>query len=100
MYDDFRDLHEAGAKFTDLGLYVLVTIPSFLALTLPIVLLVSILFVLGKLHKANELTAMRAAGVGYRPADGPHLAGGRGLLRPVVLAELLRRSHGRSRRPV
>jgi lipopolysaccharide export system permease protein len=65
MYDDFRDLHEAGAKAVDLVLYILVAIPGFLALTLPIVLLISILFVLGKLHKANELTAMRAAGVGY-----------------------------------
>ena len=65
MLDDFRDLHEAGAKFSDLAVYILVDIPGFLALTLPIVLLVSILFVLGKLHKANELTAMRAAGVGY-----------------------------------
>jgi lipopolysaccharide export system permease protein len=65
MYDDFKDLHEAGAKAGDLVTYVLVAIPGFLALTLPIVLLVSILFVLGRLHKANELTAMRAAGVGY-----------------------------------
>ncbi len=65
MYDDFRDLHEAGARVRDLALYVLVAVPGFLALTLPIVLLVSTLFVLGKLHKANELTAMRAAGVGF-----------------------------------
>ena len=65
MYDDFRDLHESGARVADLGLYILIAIPGFLALTLPIVLLVSTLFVLGKLHKANELTAMRAAGVGF-----------------------------------
>jgi lipopolysaccharide export system permease protein len=65
MYDDFRDLHEAGARASDLVVYILVAIPGFLALTLPVVLLISILFVLGKLHKANELTAMRAAGVGY-----------------------------------
>jgi lipopolysaccharide export system permease protein len=65
MYDDFRDLHEAGARIRDLALYVLVAIPGKLALVLPIVLLVSVLFVLGKLHKANELTAMRAAGVGF-----------------------------------
>jgi lipopolysaccharide export system permease protein len=65
MYDDFRDLHDAGAGVRDLVLYVIVAIPGFLALTLPIVLLVSVLFVLGKLHKANELTAMRAAGVGF-----------------------------------
>jgi lipopolysaccharide export system permease protein len=65
MFDDFRDLREAGAGGLDLGRYVLVDIPGFLAVTLPIVLLVSTLFVLGKLHKANELTAMRAAGVGF-----------------------------------
>jgi len=65
MYDDFRDLHEAGARATDLGTYIVVAIPGFLALTLPIVLLASTLYVLGKLHKANELTAMRAAGVGF-----------------------------------
>jgi lipopolysaccharide export system permease protein len=32
---------------------------------LPIALLISLLFTLGKLHRANELTAMRAAGVGF-----------------------------------
>jgi lipopolysaccharide export system permease protein len=65
MYDDFRDLHEAGARAKDLGAYVLVAIPGFLAVTLPIVLLVSTLFDLGRLHKSNELTAMRAAGIGF-----------------------------------
>jgi lipopolysaccharide export system permease protein len=65
MYDDFRDLREAGARGLDLFRYVLVAIPGFLAVTLPIVLLTSTLFVLGKLHKSNELTAMRAAGVGF-----------------------------------
>lgn len=65
MYDDFRDLREAGARGLDLVVYILVAIPGFLSVTLPLVLLVSTLFVLGKLHKANELTAMRAAGVGF-----------------------------------
>jgi lipopolysaccharide export system permease protein len=65
MYNDFRDLRDAGAGARDLATYLIVTIPSFLALTLPIVLLASTLYVLGKLHKNNELTAMRAAGVGF-----------------------------------
>jgi lipopolysaccharide export system permease protein len=65
MYNDFRDLRDAGATALDLGYYIIVAIPSFLALTLPIVLLASTLFVIGKLHKNNELTAMRAAGVGF-----------------------------------
>jgi lipopolysaccharide export system permease protein len=65
MLNDFRDLHEAGAHLADLLRYIVVAIPGFLAITLPIVILTSTLFVLGKLHKANELTAMRAAGVGF-----------------------------------
>jgi lipopolysaccharide export system permease protein len=65
MLNDFKDLHEAGAHVGDLVVYILTAIPSFLTLTLPIVLLGSVLFVLGKLHKANELTAMRAAGVSF-----------------------------------
>ena len=71
MLDDFRDLHDAGAGSFDLAVYILVAIPGFLALTLPIVLLLSTLFVLGKLHKANELTAMRAAGVGFTRLMAP-----------------------------
>jgi lipopolysaccharide export system permease protein len=78
MYDDFRDLHDAGASLGDLGLYVLVAVPQFLALTLPIVLLLTTLYVVGKLHKANELTAMRTAGVGYTR-----------LMAPIWLAGLL-----------
>jgi len=78
MFDDFRDLREAGARGFDLLRYVAVAVPSFLAVTLPIVLLCSTLFVLTKLHKANELTAMRAAGVGF----------GR-LMAPIWLAGML-----------
>ena len=65
MFDDFRDLHEAGAHILDLARYIVVAIPGFRAVPVPIVLLLSTLFVLGKLHKANELTAMRTAGVGF-----------------------------------
>ena len=65
LYDDFRSLREVGARGVDLAMYVLVTIPSYLALVLPLALLVSLMFVLGKLHRANELTALRAAGVGF-----------------------------------
>jgi lipopolysaccharide export system permease protein len=63
MLDDFKDLHYAGARVVDLAFYALIAIPGFLALTLPIVLLLTTLYVLGMLLKANELTAMRAAGV-------------------------------------
>lgn len=65
LYDDFRGLREHGARGWELWKYVGVRMPSFLAIVLPLALLISLLFTLGKLHRANELTAMRAAGVGF-----------------------------------
>jgi len=64
-YDDFPRLREEGARGLDFWHYFLVTMPSFLAIVLPSALLVSLLFTLTKMHRANELTAMRAAGVGF-----------------------------------
>lgn len=64
LYDDFRQLSELGAPGWVLARYVAVRMPSFLSVVLPLSLLVSLLYVLGKLHRANEFTAMRAAGVG------------------------------------
>ena len=63
MYDDFRSLRELGARGLDMWVYFFVTMPSFLAVVLPLALLLSLLYVLGKLHRANEFTALRAAGV-------------------------------------
>lgn len=71
LYDDFRSLREVGARGVDLLMFVAVTIPSYLALVLPLALLVSLMFVLGKLHRANELTALRAAGVGFMRMTAP-----------------------------
>jgi lipopolysaccharide export system permease protein len=65
MYDDFRALREGGARGLEQWRYFLVTMPSFLTVVLPLALLVSLIFTLGKLHRANELTAMRVAGVGF-----------------------------------
>jgi lipopolysaccharide export system permease protein len=64
LYDDFRTLRDLGAHGLDMWMYFLVTMPSFLAVVLPLALLLSLLYVLGKLHRANEFTALRAAGVG------------------------------------
>lgn len=65
MYDDFRALREGGARGLEQWRYFFVTMPSFLTVVLPLALLVSLIFTLGKLHRANELTAMRVAGVGF-----------------------------------
>lgn len=71
LYDDFRDLREYGARGIVFWRYLGVTVPSFLAIVLPLALLVSLLYALGKLHRANELTAMRAAGVGIMRLTAP-----------------------------
>lgn len=71
LYDDFRQLRDLGARGTVLARYLVVTMPSFLAVVLPLALLVSLLYVLGRLQRANELTAMRAAGVGFARLTAP-----------------------------
>ncbi len=71
LYDDFRDMRDLGARGLDLWMYVVVTVPSYLALVLPLALLVSLMFVLGKLHRANEFTALRAAGVSLGRITAP-----------------------------
>ncbi len=71
LYDDFRSLRELGARGAVLWKYMGIRLPSFLALVLPVALLISVMFVLGKLHRANELTAMRAAGVGFLRLTAP-----------------------------
>lgn len=63
MYDDFRDLISYGAEISEIGLYFLAQIPGFFRVVLPISLLLSLLFVLGKLHRGNELMVMRSAGL-------------------------------------
>ncbi len=71
LYEDFRQLRELGARGSVFWRYLGVTMPSFLAVVLPLALLVSLLYVLGKMHRANEFTAMRAAGVGFTRLTAP-----------------------------
>jgi lipopolysaccharide export system permease protein len=71
LYDDFRQLTELGARGAVLARYVAIRMPSFLTVVLPLSLLVSLLYTLGRLHRANELTAMRAAGVGFGRMTAP-----------------------------
>ena len=64
MFEDFRDLLANGARFTDVVIYYMIKLPSYLSVVLPLALLVSLLYTLGQLHRNNEITAMRAAGIG------------------------------------
>jgi len=69
--DDFRNLREAGARGLDFWRYAIVTMPGFLAVVLPVALLLSVQWVLTKMRASNELTAMRASGVGLMRITAP-----------------------------
>ena len=71
LLDDFRQLRDLGARGLVFWRYVGVKIPSYVAIALPFALLISLLYTLGKLHRANELTAMRGAGVGFARLTAP-----------------------------
>lgn len=64
LYDELDDLLRDGAAMGEIIAYCLITVPGFLASLLPLCLLVSLLYALGKLHHSNEIIAMRAAGLG------------------------------------
>ena len=63
LYDDFRDLLELNVGLDEVLKYYAALMPSQLSVVLPLSLLLSLLFVLGKLHRNNEITAIRAAGL-------------------------------------
>ena len=63
LSSDLRDLIEVGAGSGDIILYFATLMPSYLTVVLPLSMLLSLLFVLGKLHRNNEITAIRAAGL-------------------------------------
>ena len=63
IYENFRDLIQLGARVGDMLLYYGTLMPSFLSIVLPLSMLLSLLFVLSKFHRNNELMAVRAAGL-------------------------------------
>lgn len=63
LYDSLRDLIQIGVGGGDILLYFATLMPSYLSVVLPLSMLLSLLFVLSKLHRNNELTAIRSAGL-------------------------------------
>ena len=63
LYDNFRELVQVGTGAGDILLYYSTLMPSYLSIVLPLSMLLSLLFVLTKLHRNNELMAVRAAGL-------------------------------------
>lgn len=64
FYDGVADLLDYHASAGAMARYFAVLAPSFLSLVLPISVLISLLYALGALHRHNEITALRAAGLG------------------------------------
>jgi len=64
LYDEFRDLLAAGAGAAAILAYFATLLPSHFAVVLPLAFLLSLLYVLGKFHRQNEITALRGAGLG------------------------------------
>ena len=63
IYDDLPDLIGFGASAQEIFRYYCLRAPGFLPAILPISLLVSVLFTLGRFNRNHEITAMRAAGL-------------------------------------
>ncbi len=63
LYDNLRDLIQIGVGAGEIVQYYTALMPSYLSVVLPLSMLLSLLFVLSKLHRNNELTALRFAGL-------------------------------------
>lgn len=64
MTHNFSDFIDYKSSVIEVVYYYLVIIPGKLPIVLPLSILISLLYALGQLHRSNEFTAMRAAGIG------------------------------------
>ena len=76
LFDSIGDFKEAGLSALDIGEYYLVKSPEFLAIVLPVALLLGLLYALTQHARHNEITAIRAAGVGLWRLAMPYLVVG------------------------
>lgn len=66
VFDSMPDFLRWKTGAGKVALYYFGQIPAMMPIVLPVATLISMLFVLGHLHKNQELTAMRAAGLSMR----------------------------------
>ena len=74
----FGNLVGKGLSWGVIGEFFLLTLPFIIAMTLPMAVLVAVLYAFSKLSAENEVTALRASGVSMI-----------GLIRPVLVAGVL-----------
>lgn len=63
VQDSFADLLGYQAAFGQILFYYAILAPSFLTISLPAAILVSVLYALGQMHRNNEFVAFRSAGM-------------------------------------
>ena len=73
LSDNGADLASAGANFIGYFKYYLVQSPQIIVTIIPISILLSILYTLGRLSKSNEITSMQGAGKSYLKILSPIL---------------------------
>ena len=76
MFADIEDFQEGGLGFLDFAKYYAIKTPELLVVVLPVALLLSLLYALTTHARHQELTAMRAAGIGLWRIALPYLAVG------------------------
>jgi lipopolysaccharide export system permease protein len=72
----FGDLVGKGLEWRVIAEFFLLSIPFTVAMTLPMAVLVAVLYAFSRLASENEITAMKAGGVSMRQLVVPSLAGG------------------------
>jgi lipopolysaccharide export system permease protein len=86
LFNELGEMQERKLHFLDVFAYSLAMTPEFLVTILPIVLLLALLYTLTNHARCNEITAMRAAGVGLWRICVPYFVVG--LMASVVLFAL------------
>jgi lipopolysaccharide export system permease protein len=76
LYSGLEGFQNKHLSFSEIALYYLVTSPEQIAFVMPISLLLGLLYALTNHARHNELTAMRAAGLGVWRLAAPYLAVG------------------------
>src|SRR5215471_2320115 len=83
LITELNGLQEKKLQVTDIVRYYVVKMPEFLVLVLPMALLLALLYTLTNHARHNEITAIRAAGIGLWRLCLPYF--GVGLLASIVV---------------
>lgn len=76
LFDKMGEFQEARMRLLDIAEYYLIRSPELLSTVLPVALLLALLYALTQHARYNEITAMRAAGVGLWRLALPYLVVG------------------------